>query len=150
MNKLIIFLVLGACGYFAPLAAAEVPTQNTPALKIHQAWIREAPPVSSTSAGYMELENEGDTDVVLNGVSSPDFNMTMLHDVVIEDGVARMLHREQLVIPARGRLALQPGGLHIMLMGRKRPLEAGATVELTFEFKQIPAQTFSVPVKRAE
>lgn len=57
------------------------------ALAISKAWIRPAPPTARAMAGYFELSNTGDSDIVLVDVESPLFRMSMIHETVMEDGV---------------------------------------------------------------
>ena len=87
---------------------------------------------------------------MLTGVSSEAFKSAMMHDIVTEDGVSRMVHRAELIVPAGKSLAFTPGALHIMLMGRKRPLRAGQKIGLTLQFKQAPALTVTAPVLYVE
>ena len=48
----------------------------------------------------------------------------MIHRTVEEEGMVRMVHGEILVRPG-GRYELEPGGLHVMLMGVSSPLVQG-------------------------
>ena len=49
-------------------------------------------------------------------------------------------------VPAKGRLALAPGGGHVMLMGLKSGLKAGGTVPLTLKFERAGEVKLAVPV----
>lgn len=100
-------------------------------LAISESWVREAPPTARVMAAYMTMINTGDTPVTVTSVSSPDFEGAEIHQTVVENEVARMLAVKQLEIPAGNRLALEPGGLHLMLFDPRRPLPEGATVTLT-------------------
>ncbi len=58
-----------------------------------------------------------------------------MHESVQAQGVSRM--REvgpPLMLPAHAEIALQPGGLHLMLMQPTRALRVGQPVPVTFEF----------------
>jgi copper(I)-binding protein len=46
-----------------------------------------------------------------------------------------------------GELVLKPGGKHVMLMGLVRPLEPGATIEITLNFDKAGPVKVQVPVK---
>jgi periplasmic copper chaperone A len=39
-------------------------------------------------------------------------------------------------VPAGGKVKLEPGGLHIMLVGLKAPLAAGSSFPLTLKFEK--------------
>jgi copper(I)-binding protein len=58
-----------------------------------------------------------------------------VHNTIVEDGLARMIHQERLEIPARGSLSFVPGSYHLMLMGRKTPLQVNDQVDLTLVFE---------------
>ena len=51
------------------------------------------------------------------------------------------------VIPARGELVLEPGGLHLMLMEPQQSLTAGADVVLTLSFDNGWTVEVDVPVR---
>ncbi len=50
-----------------------------------------------------------------------------IHQTTLENGISRMRRVEELVVPARGSVALERGGKHLMLMS---PRAAGETVTL--------------------
>jgi len=100
-------------------------------LRVENAWIRPAPPAAESMAAYMELFNEGDTPISIASVESSLFNMTMLHDSLVENGVSRMQHRDELVIPANGYYALSPGATHLMLVGTEALPNVGDFVDIT-------------------
>jgi periplasmic copper chaperone A len=49
--------------------------------------------------------------------------------------VMKMRAIEAVDVPAHGEAVLEPGGLHIMLIGLKAPLEEGKSFALTLEFE---------------
>lgn len=97
-------------------------------------WIREAPPTARVLAGFVMLHNGSDRERQLVAVDSEDFERVEMHRTLIENGMARMLPQESLVIPAQGMLSLEPGGLHLMLIGPRRALAEGDHVTLTLRF----------------
>jgi copper(I)-binding protein len=52
----------------------------------------------------------------------------------MQDGVMRMRAVEAVEVPAHGQVALEPGGLHVMLIGLKAPLEEGGSFPLKLVF----------------
>ena len=52
-----------------------------------------------------------------------------------------------IAVAAGETVKLQPGGLHVMLMGLKKPLKVGDTFALTLKFKQAKPQTVTVTVQ---
>lgn len=87
-------------------------------ITLHEPWVREMPPVSERSAGYVRIENNGDTERTLVGAESEMFERVELHESTEDDGTTRMVHRETLIIPAGETASLEPGGYHLMLIDR--------------------------------
>jgi copper(I)-binding protein len=123
-----VLVTVAAVTVLAPALAGD-----TGALRVQDAWIRAAPPGVSVLAGYMTLVNDADRDAVITGASSPSFRMVEMHRSVSEGGVARMVEQDTLTVPARGRLVLEPNGLHLMLMMPAAPLRPGDAVELSLQ-----------------
>jgi protein SCO1/2 len=99
-------------------------------LVIENAWIRPAPPGVQSMAAYFDLLNNSEQDIVIVKSSSTAFSTAMIHNTVIEDGVASMNHLDELIIPANGKVSLAPLATHMMLMGPKQELGLGDTVEI--------------------
>lgn len=112
------------------------------------AWIREAPPTSRVLAGYITLGNPGSMEVTVTQVDSPDFESIEIHNTVIEDGIARMIPVEKLVVPVNGTISLQPGGMHLMLFNPVRLLSAGDDITLIIHSNSSNSLKVTVPVKR--
>ncbi len=116
------------------IASFEALAEDNP-LSILEPWIRAAPPGAMVLAGYMTLRNVGENEITIDKVSSPDFAMIEMHRTVVQNGMARMLPQDSLVIPAGGELRLQPGGLHLMMMQPRRALRAGDAIKLLLHGK---------------
>lgn len=84
---------------------------------------------------------------VLQSASSPVAGVVELHTHLHDNGVMRMRQVPEIVIPAQQKVALQPGGLHIMLIDLKAPLKVGDTVPLTLRFETAGSVQLDVPVK---
>ncbi len=123
-------------------------TAEQASVSVSDAWVREAPPTARVMAGYMILHNSANNTQSLVQVNSPQFDHVEIHDIVMQEGVARMVKQERLVIPAAGSVELKPGSYHLMLMQPQRPLKAGDSVELILGFDQGKALTVQVPVKK--
>jgi hypothetical protein len=102
-------------------------------LVVEAPWARES--VTRTGAAYMTLRNAGDQPDRLIGVSSDVAETVQLHSSVTQDGVMQMREVETVEVPAHGEAVLGPGGLHLMLVGLKGPLEEGKSFSLTLEFE---------------
>ncbi|RFA27976.1 hypothetical protein CAI21_13740 [Alkalilimnicola ehrlichii] len=119
-------LAIMMCVFSAP-AASET-------LEASGAYARATPPGTENSAAYLVLRNTGEGDRRLVGAATPVAQTVELHTHLHEDGVMRMRQVEYIELPADSQVALEPGGLHIMLLGVREPLEAGQTVPLTLQF----------------
>lgn len=97
-----------------------------------------APPAGAKSAaGYLEIVNAGDAADRLLGVETAIAKRAMLHATDHgADGVARMIHLDAIDIPAGGTVLLEPGGMHIMLMGLTGPLTEGDMIPATLVFER--------------
>jgi copper(I)-binding protein len=125
MKRILLALTLAACSWL-PVAQAEV--------QVEDAWVREAPPGARMLAAYLTVNNSGAEDLVLVEVQSPAFSHIMLHKSEVVDGVARMIHLDEIVIPAQGSVQLQPGGMHLMMPAPEARLSAGDRVPLVLIF----------------
>jgi copper(I)-binding protein len=85
-------------------------------------------------AGYLVLENDGNSARTLTGARSGAFARIMMHRSEEEDGQARMEHVGQIVVAPGSAVTFEPGGLHLMLMKRQRELQPGDTVQIELRF----------------
>jgi len=120
------------------------------AIVVRDAWVREAPPGVAVLAAYFTLENPGANEDKLVAVLSPDFDKIEIHATEIRAGVARMIAIDNLKVPARNKVRLAPGGLHLMLHRPRRALAAGADVKLELRFGSGASLSVLAPVRRAE
>jgi copper(I)-binding protein len=92
---------------------------------------------AKSAAGYMAISNAGDTPDRLIGVETPAAAKSMLHTTrVSADGVASMTHLDAVEIPAGDTILLEPGGIHIMLMGLTGTLTEGDMIPGALIFEQ--------------
>ncbi len=118
-------------------------------LSIIEPYARAVPPVVPNSAAFMTLHNSGAADHTLVSASSPAAAIVELHSHVNDNGVMRMRPvTGGIAVPAGGTVELQPGGLHVMLIGLHQPLSEGQTVELELVFEDASRQTVSTPVRK--
>lgn len=114
------------------------------------AWARAAASSggSGSSAVYLVLHNQSTADDVLTGAHT-EVATAEVHRSSMDGGVMRMAPAGPVTVPARGSVTLEPGGLHVMLLGLKRDLMEGTTIPLTLELKQAGAVALDVPVRPA-
>lgn len=117
------------------------------AVEIHNPFVREPLPGVPNSAAFMNVVNDTNQPVSIISATSPASDYVELHNHIHDQGVMRMRQIDKIVIPALGRVALKPGGLHIMLFNIK-PIKAGDQLELTLNFSDGTHKTIMAPVKR--
>jgi len=116
-------------------------------LEVTDPWIREAPPTATALAGYMVLGNSGSDDCVLTGARADGFGGAMLHRTEEKDGMAHMMHQDEVTIPAGERVVFEPNGLHIMLMKPGQPLKQGDHVPVTLILQDGAEHEIDFPVR---
>lgn len=129
MNKWLLIPLLALLS----TACEQAPTASCAALEVSNAWIREMPPGPQLTAGYMQINNPSEQDVVVQRFSSPRFARVELHESQLKDGQMQMRKLENLTIPATEGLDLQPGGWHLMLFEPSAALTAGQTLQVTLD-----------------
>lgn len=112
-------------------------------------WARVSFGKAVNSAGFLTLENTGNTDDVLIGASAPISKRTELHTHIRDGQIMRMRRVEGgIPIPKGGRAELKPGGYHIMFIGLHKALKQGETFPLTLTFKHAKPITVSVTAQK--
>lgn len=130
-------LVLVAFGG-AVQACAQSPRPT--AVRVADAWVRSQGDITGMSAGYFTIQNTGTSPVVVRSVSCRNMRMVTMHETQVTNGMARMVGRDSVTVPAGGQVVMRPGALHLMLMGLAQPLNVGerATCTVTTSAGDIP------------
>ncbi len=119
-------------------------------IEVQDAYVRAVPPGQPNSAAFMSITNQGDQDRALLAAESDKAEVVELHTHLMADGMMQMRQVQQIDLPAGETAVLEPGGLHVMLIGLTETLAPGDQVELTLGFDDGSKQTLSLPVKRIE
>jgi copper(I)-binding protein len=119
-------------------------------IMVHEAWVREAPPTSKTTAAYLQLHNHTQGNVNLLKAESPQFNKVEIHNTIIENNVAKMVEIDKLEIPKDQMVELKPKGLHIMLIEAKSGVspKTGEMVDVKLFFSNQQVEELKIPVKK--
>lgn len=136
MNKLLLSSALLLASHFA---LADV--------NVESAYVRAVPPGQMNSAAFMQLKNEGPEDISLVAAKSQAAKNVELHTHTQDNGVMRMRQVSEISLPAGEAITLQPGGMHIMLIGLTQNLAAGENISLSLEFSDGSQQALEVPVE---
>ena len=91
-------------------------------VEVHDAWVRTPNPAVDVAAGFMTLVNTANEPLSVVAVSSPMADIVEMHETRVVDGMASMQKANVVRIPARGTAKLEPGGMHLMMIGLRKPL----------------------------
>lgn len=134
---------------FAPLAllvvlfpgiasANEVP-------KVDKAWSR--PTAVAVGVVYMDVTGGG-KDARLTAARTPIAAKVEIHLSSMKDGMMSMREVGGVDVPAGKTVKFKTGGLHLMLMGLKKPLTDGMQFPVTLTFGPAGDRTVTVTVRR--
>jgi copper(I)-binding protein len=116
-------------------------------LTVTNAWSRSTPPVAKVGVVYFTLTNDtGKSDRLLK-LSASVAEKVEVHRTEVQDGIARMREVVVLHVDAGQTLEFKPGGMHVMLMGLRKPLVAGTAYELDLLFEVAGARKVKVLVR---
>ena len=102
-------------------------------VSVTNAWVAATAPGQEEGAAYMDLSSDEGANLV--EAQSPVADMVDVHSMTMKKGVMEMRLVKVLEIPAKGRVTLAPGKMHLMLMDVKKQLVPGdhVPIRLTFE-----------------
>lgn len=132
------------------LCGAVLAQSATDEVTVSGAYIRAVPPGQPNSASFMQVSNAGSVQHALVGGSSPAAEVVELHTHTMEGGMMRMRQVDKIEVPAGGSVSLQPGGLHVMLIGLKQQLMPGQDIPLTLQFEDGSEVTLQAPVQKLQ
>src|SRR5262245_46403625 len=127
---------------FAPALVSAFTASNAGdykagSLDISDPWSRATPKGASVAAGYMKIKNKGSTPDRLIEGSSDVAAKFEVHEMKMEDGVAKMRAvKGGLEIKPGETVELKPGSFHVMFVGVKKPLGAGDHFKGTLVFEK--------------
>ena len=104
-------------------------------LTLSDLQVRAVPAGVPTSAAYLTIANAGKAADKLLSVECACASSAMVHETSTKGGISSMSMKSEVTIPARGKVAFAPNGLHVMLVGVKGGLKAGGMQELTLRFE---------------
>ncbi len=136
-------LALGLLG--GPAAAGN--DAEVGGIVVENAWARATMKAVKNGAAYFVLHNTGDAKDFLVDAESPAAKKAGLHTHTMKDGVMEMGPVDRIAVEPGSPTVLEPGGLHVMLMGLNAPLKEGDSFPLTLTFEDAGTTTVDVGVK---
>jgi hypothetical protein len=117
---------------------------GSPSITVSDARVPE--PAGPNGAAYMTLANDGEGDGRLVAVETDVADVAEIHETTMNDGSMSMQQVDGIDVPAGGSTALEPGGLHVMLLNVDQDLAVGDTVALVLTFDGGDEQTVDAEV----
>ncbi len=99
-------------------------------LEFSSAWARAPAPGAKSMAIYGVLNNRSSSSWVVSGFESDVAVRIMLHESMLKDGIMSMSAVGEVEIAAGKSVVLEPGGLHLMVMGMSVSPEEGDVLDL--------------------
>ena len=141
--------VIGSAVVGAALVAV-VPALAGESLQAENAWVPWAPPGLKVHVAYMTIVNRGATDQIIVSAESTDYERIELHRSVIKDGVSTMEAIGEVKVPANGRVEFAPTGLHLMLIGPRRPQALDGHVQILLRLSSGEEVDVSAVIRRRD
>lgn len=138
------FCFILALGF--PAVAGDQGMASSGDIMVHEGWARASLGKAPNSAAYMMLMNHGDAADKLTGATTPMAEKAELHHHIMEGDIAKMRQIDEILVQPGDAVTLEPGGLHVMLMGLKGELDEGSTLPITLIFENAGEITLDVPV----
>ena len=140
IGRCIAAVTLAAVSYAPAFAGSED-------VVVEGAWSRASIGTNRPGAAYMTVRNTGTDAITLTGIETdlamrPEVHRTSTND----EGVSSMAPAGDLDIAPGAAVALEPGGLHAMLMMLQRPMVEGETFEMMLNFSDGGTVALEVPI----
>ncbi len=120
---------------------------GTSDIDVENAWSRASIGTARPGVAYMDIRNAGDDPVSLVGLRTDVSGMPEIHRTSTDgSGVSSMAPAGDVMIGPGEVVALEPGGLHAMLMRLQAPLREGDSFALQLLFSDGSEVTVMVPI----
>jgi copper(I)-binding protein len=115
-------------------------------VEVKDAWARATVQGQKASGAFMTLTAKTDTTLV--GVASSVAGVAQVHEMKMDGNTMQMRALpDGLRLSAGKAVALKPGGLHLMLMDLKVPLQKDTAIPVTLRFKDAKGVESTLDVK---
>ena len=101
-------------------------------LVFHGAYSFETFSSKGAAAAYVSIFNNSKKEIIINSMESEIAQKVEIHNIVIENEIVKMRKINKLLVKAQDAVYMQPGGMHIMLMGLNKKLDDGSSFTIFF------------------
>lgn len=108
-------------------------------VEIHETVAADSAMTDTTAMGGADTTAMGSATTAMGGSATTAMGGSM--------GAMKMQPVDKIVVPAKGKVELKPGGYHIMLLELPKPLVKGEKFDLTLTFASGATSTVSVEVR---
>ena len=116
-------------------------------IEIQAPWSRATAKGAAVGGGYLTIVNNGKAPDRLVSATADVAEKAEIHEMAMDNAVMTMRALPDGVEIKPGEtVTFKPGGLHLMLMGLKKPLVQGGDVHVTLNFAKAGAIAVTLPV----
>jgi copper(I)-binding protein len=126
--------MISSANVIADVQSPDRQGAKTDQVTLERAWSPETIPGRSNGVVYLDIQNASDAMIQLVSVSSDIASKASIHESLLVDGMMKMQSVSSVTIQPGERVSLEPGGLHVMLMGLKEQLAVGNSHMLVLNF----------------
>lgn len=134
---------------FAVAALMALTAFGAPKITIRDPWVSVPVGKQQMTAGFLTLRNDG-ADNALVAASCDAVKNLELHEMKESGGRMRMEMLAEIELPAGEEVRLQPGGLHLMMIGFTRPIREGDVLSVRLRFADGSTADVKMPVRKRE
>lgn len=152
MNNSIKHFISGSVLLFAAMMVSQSAIAGgADKIMVDDPYVRAVPPGQTNSAAFMTLHNHAATAQTLVAAASPAAKVVELHQHINEDGMMKMRRIEGgIEIKSHDMTVLQPGGLHVMLIGLTQKLTPGDSIPITLQFADNSKKEIKAEVRKIQ
>lgn len=128
-------------------AAAPSAVLAQASVQVQDPWARPTAQGQPVGGGFLRIVGGATADRLVSATAAVA-DRVELHTMRMDGDVMRMRQVEAIDVPAGQTVELKPGGLHLMFMGLKAPLQAGTTFPVTLRFEKAGEVQTTVSVEQ--
>lgn len=148
MKTIVVLILTSITQFVFQSGTAQAESKVAPTLKVADAYIRTMPPGRTTTAGFLTISNNGQTDCLMLTAESSVSDRVEFHEHQHMDGMMRMRPLpDGVIVPAGQTVMFQPGGLHIMLFNVAADIDVGGVTQLQFNTDHCGTVKFTTEIR---